>query len=61
MYKQFCDALHTASNKCMLSSRIGCYKEHIVPDFNEHVKELHDIARHDLVFHWYLVPGFSEH
>ena len=44
-----CDVLHTASKKCIPSSKIDCYKEHIVPGFNEHVKELHDIARHDFV------------
>ena len=49
LYKQMCDALHTASKKCIPSSKIDCYKEHIVPGFNEHVKELHDIARHDFV------------
>ena len=49
LYKQMCDVLHTASKKCIPSSKIDCYKEHIVPGFNEHVKELHDIARHDFV------------
>ena len=49
MYKQICDVLHTASKKCIPSSKIDCYKEYIVPGFNEHVKELHDIARHDFV------------
>ena len=44
-----CDVLHTASKKCIPSSKIDCYKEHIVPGFNEHVKEFHDIARHDFV------------
>ena len=47
--KQICDVLHTASKKCIPSSKIDCYKEHMVPIFNEHVKELHDIARHDFV------------
>ena len=49
LYKQICDVLHTVSKKCIPSSKIDCYKEHIVPGFNEHVKELHDIARHDFV------------
>ena len=49
MYKQICDVLHTASKRCISSSKIDCYKEHIVPGFNEHVKELRDIARHDFV------------
>ena len=39
--------LDTASEKCMPSSKINYYKEHIVPGYNEHVKELHAIARHD--------------
>ena len=41
-----CDVLW---KKCISSSKIDCYKEHIVPGFNEHVKELHNIARHDFV------------
>ena len=49
MYQQICDVLHTASKKCIPSSKIDCYKEHIVSGFNEHVKELHYIARHDFV------------
>ena len=49
MYTQICDVLYTASKKCIPSSKIDCYREHIVPGFNEHVKEFHDIARHDFV------------
>ena len=41
--------MHTASKKCIPSSKIEYYKEYIVPVFNEHVKELHDIARHEFV------------
>ena len=41
--------MHTASKKCIPSRKIDSYKKHIVPCFNEHVKELHDIARHDFV------------
>ena len=48
-YKQICDLLDTASEKCMPSNKIGYYKEHIVPVFNKHLKELHDFARHDFV------------
>ena len=47
LYKQICEVLHTARKNCIPSSKIDCYKEHIVPGFNEHVKERHDIARHD--------------
>ena len=49
MYKQIFDVLHTASKKCIPCSKIDCYKEHNVPGFNLHVKELHDIACHDFV------------
>ena len=49
LYKQICDVLHTSGKTCIPSSKIDCYKEHIVPGFNEHVKELYDIARHDFV------------
>ena len=53
--------MHTASKKCIPSSKIDCYKEHIVPGFNEHVKELHDIARHEFVM-WRAAgkPRFGE-
>ena len=49
LYKQICDVLDAASKKCIQSSKIDYYKEHIVPGYNEHVKELHVIARHDFV------------
>ena len=35
--------------KYIPSSKIDYYREHIVPGYNEHVKELHAIARHDFV------------
>ena len=38
-----------ASKDCIPSSKIDYYKEHIVPGFNEHVKELHTFARHDYI------------
>ena len=38
-----------ASKHCIPSNKIDYYKEHIVPGFNEHVKELHTIARHEYI------------
>ena len=49
LYKQICDVLDTASKKYIPSSKIDYYREHIVPCYNEHVKELHAIARHNFV------------
>ena len=48
-YKNVCDALDNASKACIPSSKVDYYKEHIVPGFNEHVKELHTFARHDYI------------
>ena len=48
-YTQICDALDKTRKICLPLRRINYYKDHIVPGFNEHVKELHDIARHDFV------------
>ena len=47
LYKKICDSLENASKHCIPSNKIDYYKEHIVPGFNEHVKELHTIARHE--------------
>ena len=44
-----CDALDNASKDCIPSSKVDYYKEHIVPGFNENVKELHTFARHDYI------------
>ena len=41
--------MNNASKHCIPSSKIDYYKEHIVPGFNEHVKELHTFARHDYI------------
>ena len=41
--------MENASKHCIPSDKIDFYKEHIVPGFNEHVKELHTIARHDYI------------
>ena len=41
--------MDTASKKYIPFSKIDYYREHIVPGYNEHVKELHAIARHDFV------------
>ena len=49
LYKQICDVLGTASKKYIPSSKIDYYRKHNVPGYNEHVKELHAIARHDFV------------
>ena len=49
LYKQICDGLDTASKNYIPSSKIDYYREHIVPGYNEHAKELHAIARHDFV------------
>ena len=49
LYKNICDALDSASKDCIPSSKVDYYKEHIVPGFNEHVKELHTFARHDYI------------
>ena len=49
LYKNVCDALDSASKNCIPSSKVDYYKEHIVPGFNEHVKELHTFARHDYI------------
>ena len=47
--KHICDVLDTASKKYIPSSKIDYYREHNVPGYNEHVKELYAIARHDFV------------
>ena len=49
LYKKNCDSLENASKHCIPSNKIDYYKEHIVPGFNEHVKELHTIARHEYI------------
>ena len=49
LYKKICDSLENASKHCISSNKIDYYKEHIVPGFNEHVKELHTIARHEYI------------
>ena len=49
LYKKICDSLENASPHCITSSEIDFYKEHIAPGFNEHVKKLHTIARHDCI------------
>ena len=49
LFKKICDSLENASKHCIPSNKIDFYKEHIVPGFNEHVKELHTIARHDYI------------
>ena len=49
LYKKICDSLENASPHCITSSEIDFYKEHIVPGLNEHVKNLHTIARHDCI------------
>ena len=49
LYQQICDVSDTASKKYIPSSKIDYYREHIVPGYNEHVKEPHAIARHDFV------------
>ena len=49
LYKKICDSLENASKHCIPSNKIDYYKEHIVPGFNEHVKELHTIARHEYI------------
>ena len=47
LYKKICDSLENASKHCIPSNKIDYYKEHIVPGFNEHVKEHH--ARHEYI------------
>ena len=49
LFKKICDSLENASKHCIPSNKVDFYKEHIVPGFNEHVKELHTIARHDYI------------
>ena len=49
LYKKICDSLENTSKRCIPSNKIDYYKEHIVPGFNEHVKELHTIARHEYI------------
>ena len=48
-YKLISDNWDKTSKKGIPSSNIDYYREHIVYGFNKHVKELHDIARHDIV------------
>ena len=49
LYKKVCDSLENASKRCIPSNKIDYYKEHVVPGFIEHMKELHTIARHDYI------------
>ena len=49
LFKKICDSLEIASKHYTPSNKFDFYKEHIVPGFNEHVKELHTIARHDYI------------
>ena len=41
--------MENVSKYCIPSNKIDFYKDHIVPGFNEHVNELHTIARHDYI------------
>ena len=41
--------MENASKHCIPSNKIDYYKEHIVPGFNEHVKELHTMSRHEYI------------
>ena len=49
--KKICDSLENASKHCIPSNNIDYYKNifNTVPCFNEHVKELDTIARHDYI------------
>ena len=49
LFKKICDSLENARKHCIPLNKVDFYKEHIVPRFNEHVKELHTIARHDYI------------
>ena len=44
-YNSLCNILTEASKITILTCRYKCTQEFIVPDFNEHLKELHDQAR----------------
>ena len=49
LFEKIFDSLENASKHCIPSKKIDYYKEHIVPGFNKHVKELHTIARHEYI------------
>ena len=51
LYEKIGNSMENASKHCIPSNKIDYiyYKEHVVPGFNEHVKELHTIARHDYI------------
>ena len=44
-YTSICDALIVASSKHIPSSNFRCSQDYVVPDFNEHLKDLHEKAR----------------
>ena len=49
LYSQICCALEQSSQKTIPSSNLRDGRYHIIPGFNEFVKELHTSARNDYI------------